>query len=62
MKYENYIKRYDSWEMRENFAIIDTLKDGQVVKVYRTLEACKNNVWKMNDDYNYGEGYTKNNY
>ena len=52
MNYENYIKRYDSWEMRENFAIIDTLKDGQVVKVYRTLEACKNNVWKMNDDYN----------
>ena len=54
MNYEQYIERYESWNWSgESFAVIDTLNDGQVVKIYKTSKACDNNVSKMNHDYNY---------
>ena len=53
MIHEDYIERYEDWVWGEDaFAVIDTLNNGQVVKVYKTHRACCNNVVKLNDQYN----------
>jgi len=48
MKTEN---RFERWTWGKNaHSIVDLKKDGQVIKVYRTREACINNVEKLNNN------------
>ena len=43
--------RFERWTWGKNaHSIIDHKKDGQVIKVYRTIKACDNNVYKLNNN------------
>ena len=46
MKTEN---RFERWSWGKNaHSIIDHKKDRQVIKVYKTIKACNNNVSELN--------------
>jgi|MDTC01.1.fsa_nt_gb hypothetical protein len=49
---QDYIERYEDWVWNDDFAVIDTMNDNQVVKIYKTHRACCNNVVKLNHEYN----------
>lgn len=48
----DYIERYEEWVWVDNFAVIDTLKDGQVIKVFKTSRGAANCVARLNHEYN----------
>jgi hypothetical protein len=49
---QDYIERYEDWVWNDDFAVIDTMNDNQVVKIYKTHRVCCNNVVKLNHEYN----------
>tara|TARA_Y100000004_G_C8897690_1_gene404917 strand:+ start:44 stop:247 length:204 start_codon:yes stop_codon:yes gene_type:complete len=42
-------KRFEMWDWRTSFAIIDFKKDGQVIAIYKTKKSCRNKVWDLNN-------------
>ena len=52
MEYKDYIERYEDWVWYDGYAIIDTMNNDKVVKIYKTHRACCNNIVKLNDEYN----------
>ena len=51
---KDYIERYEDWVWGvDSFAVIDTLNDNKVIKIYKSHRACCNKVVKLNDQYNY---------
>ncbi len=46
---EKNTKRFEFWDWKTSFAIIDLQKDGQVIAIYKNAKSCRNKVWDLNN-------------